>query len=77
MMRKATLGLQSASFWRRSIVLSFLFALIMLFSTCNMFESDDDNTLQILSLGWLLQQRAECSDDSGMVICIPPGFVLD
>lgn len=46
---------------------------------CNLFEKDEsDNTLGLLALAALLGNQnnsSNCSDDSRMVICIPPGFV--
>ncbi|MCB1167130.1 MAG: hypothetical protein KDK33_13295 [Leptospiraceae bacterium] len=53
-----------------------LCAALMVFASCSLFEKEeDDNTLQLLTLAALLQPRTNCTNNSGMVLCIPPGFV--
>lgn len=60
------------------LMISAMVVLLALSSaSCNLFEKeDDDNSLQLLTLAWLLNRnQSNCNDDSKMVICIPPGFV--
>ncbi|MEQ8351183.1 MAG: hypothetical protein RH862_06850 [Leptospiraceae bacterium] len=49
-------------------------------SSCSLLgleEEKDDNSLQLLALWALLQPGTSCTNNSGMVVCIPPGFVTD
>lgn len=53
-------------------------AAVLTMASCSYFESeDDDKTLQALALFSLLQPRTSCTNNSGMVVCIPPGFVTN
>lgn len=60
-------------------LLLFTFISVLSLASCSMLglEEDDsqDKQFQALALFALLQPRTNCTNNSGMVVCIPPGFV--
>ncbi|MCB1318095.1 MAG: hypothetical protein KDK27_19150 [Leptospiraceae bacterium] len=72
---------------RKSILILLLAGLFVFLSTVpaceqlGLTEEEDDNTLTLLLLLGLANQNnnssTTCSNKSGMVVCIPPGFVFE
>ncbi|MBU45421.1 MAG: hypothetical protein CMN76_19570 [Spirochaetaceae bacterium] len=54
---------------------------VLSFASCSMLgleeEDNKDEQFQLLALWALLQPRTSCTNNSGMVVCIPPGFVTN
>ena len=54
---------------------------VLSFASCSMLgleeEDNKDEQFQPLALWALLQPRTSCTNNSGMVVCIPPGFVTN
>ncbi|MBX7058781.1 MAG: hypothetical protein K1X75_12010 [Leptospirales bacterium] len=58
----------------RNLVVAVLAALLS-FGACSLFQKEeDDNTSLLLLLGAYLLSQAQCQNQSGLVICIPPGL---
>lgn len=56
-----------------------LIAAIALITSCNALDKlrgkkDDDNNIALLLLAAVLGQGQACQNQSGLVICIPPGL---
>ncbi|MBI38169.1 MAG: hypothetical protein CMF59_01110 [Leptospiraceae bacterium] len=62
---------------KKLLVIASLLALSTSCSLLGLEEEDDNSQLQALALWALLQPSTSCTNDSGMVVCIPPGFVTD
>lgn len=62
------------------IFTSLVLALAIALPGCNLLkkadETDDQNALLLLMGAFLLSQQSSCKNQSGLVICIPPGVPL-
>jgi hypothetical protein len=63
----------------KKLVLVIAVAMISFISACGVVDrlrgrDDDDNTLWLLALVASTLNSGSCQNQSGLVICIPPGF---
>ncbi|MCB1174866.1 MAG: hypothetical protein KDK39_14945 [Leptospiraceae bacterium] len=73
MTRKAFLS-DWPHFWRAALIVSL--SALLGFASCSLFEAkEEDNTGLLLLLAAALNQSSNtCKNESGLVICIPPGL---
>jgi hypothetical protein len=75
---EAVMAPVSGGLMKKLLVIASICALSM--TSCSLLgleEEDDNSQLQALALWALLQPRTSCTNNSGMVVCIPPGFVTN
>ena len=63
------------------LILTILLGAVLALPGCNLLkkadETDDQNALLLLlGAAWLSSQSSACRNQSGLVICIPPGVPL-
>lgn len=65
--------MQWKAFIRGGFVL--LFSAVLAFGSCSLFETaDEDQTGLFVLLAAALTSSSGCQNNSGLVICIPPGL---
>lgn len=63
------------------LLVTVLLAVAMILPGCNLLKKADETEernalLLLLGAAWLASQSSSCKNQSGLVICIPPGVPL-